>query len=243
VREALPEKVFRNRALPGADGMQVIEPDEISLEVAEYRPVYLTGDIARPGELAFRPGLTVRRAVAIAGGYDPLRTGAAGGLLQLLEAQNKLKVLDAELARQSDRASRLKMALAQQGSNRTSSPGSRASKRGDAELNASKEGNSKLSDTAAEYLARQLRDYENQNAFLKTSSETAEHRIAVLNAQVKNEEEGAARDVSEVERVEGLFKKGLIPITRVTEVRRVSLLSSSRALQTSVALETAKKGP
>ena len=39
-----------------------------TVEVAEYRPVFVDGHVAAPGAYAFRPGLTVAAAVALAGG-------------------------------------------------------------------------------------------------------------------------------------------------------------------------------
>jgi polysaccharide export outer membrane protein len=39
----------------------------------EQRPVYLNGDVSRPGEQRYRLGLTVRQAIALAGGYHIMR--------------------------------------------------------------------------------------------------------------------------------------------------------------------------
>ncbi len=36
--------------------------------IIEYRPVYVTGDVAKPGEQRYTPGLSVRQAVSLAGG-------------------------------------------------------------------------------------------------------------------------------------------------------------------------------
>ncbi|WP_181705392.1 polysaccharide biosynthesis/export family protein [Chthonobacter rhizosphaerae] len=47
------------------------QPD-VSVEIAEYRPVFVSGDVTTPGAYPYRPGLTVLQAVSIAGG---LRTG------------------------------------------------------------------------------------------------------------------------------------------------------------------------
>ena len=38
--------------------------------VVEYRPIYVNGDVSKPGEHPFRPQMTVRQAVALSGGYD-----------------------------------------------------------------------------------------------------------------------------------------------------------------------------
>lgn len=46
-----------------------------SVELAQYRPVYLSGDVQTPGEYPFVPNLTVLKAVSLAGG---LRRSEAG---------------------------------------------------------------------------------------------------------------------------------------------------------------------
>jgi len=46
-----------------------------SVELAEFRPVFLTGDVEKPGEYPFAPNLTVVKAVSLAGG---LRRADAG---------------------------------------------------------------------------------------------------------------------------------------------------------------------
>ena len=46
-----------------------------SVELAEFRPVFLTGDVEKPGEYPYAPNLTVVKAVSLAGG---LRRADAG---------------------------------------------------------------------------------------------------------------------------------------------------------------------
>ncbi|WP_082145903.1 polysaccharide biosynthesis/export family protein [Microvirga massiliensis] len=41
---------------------------EASVEIVQYRPIYVVGAVERPGEYPYRPGLTVLQAVGIAGG-------------------------------------------------------------------------------------------------------------------------------------------------------------------------------
>jgi exopolysaccharide production protein ExoF len=40
-----------------------------AVEIAQYRPFAITGDVQRPGQYPYRPGLTVIEAISIAGGY------------------------------------------------------------------------------------------------------------------------------------------------------------------------------
>jgi polysaccharide export outer membrane protein len=79
-----------------------MDPDEIAVVVV-YRPVIVDGDVAKPGEQAFRPSMTVREAIALSGGYDALRVGHAAADLRADSASFWI-----EFAIQSSRLWRLK---------------------------------------------------------------------------------------------------------------------------------------
>lgn len=48
-------------------GDYLVNP-RINVSVLEYRQFYISGEVKKPGGYSFQPGLTVRRAVALAGG-------------------------------------------------------------------------------------------------------------------------------------------------------------------------------
>lgn len=54
----------------------LIEAPNISVEVVLFRPFYITGRVANPGEFAYRPNLTVLQALSIAGGIYRLDKSA-----------------------------------------------------------------------------------------------------------------------------------------------------------------------
>jgi polysaccharide export outer membrane protein/exopolysaccharide production protein ExoF len=84
------------------------EPPSVSIQVKEYRPFFIMGDVQRPGAYSFRPGLTVLQAVSIAGGFfrftDP-------GLLRLerdaIMQRSDLRILNEKVAMLSVRNARL----------------------------------------------------------------------------------------------------------------------------------------
>ena len=67
----------------------LLRDPSVSVEVLAYRPVFILGEVARPGQYPFQPGMTVLTAVAVAGGYTyravqdyasiVRTTGATGG--------------------------------------------------------------------------------------------------------------------------------------------------------------------
>lgn len=42
---------------------------KVTVEITNYRGIYVHGEVKSGGEFAFKPGLTIRDAVAVAGGY------------------------------------------------------------------------------------------------------------------------------------------------------------------------------
>lgn len=72
-----------------------------TLEVAEWRPITVAGDINTPGIVAFNSGVTVRSAIATAGGV--LRDGTFGALdvgaqMNVQAEVGRVKVFEARLA-------------------------------------------------------------------------------------------------------------------------------------------------
>ncbi|CAM5476587.1 protein involved in polysaccharide export with SLBB domain [Aquamicrobium terrae] len=55
----------------------LVEKPDTTVEIVEYPPVYVVGDVVKPGEYRFRSGITVLQALALSGG--PLRTTAGSG--------------------------------------------------------------------------------------------------------------------------------------------------------------------
>ncbi|MFD1743974.1 polysaccharide biosynthesis/export family protein [Rhizobium helianthi] len=44
------------------------DPD-VSIEIDRYRPVFVMGEVGRPGQYSYVPGMTAQNAIAIAGGF------------------------------------------------------------------------------------------------------------------------------------------------------------------------------
>jgi protein involved in polysaccharide export with SLBB domain len=49
-------------------GPYLVDP-RVSVSIEEYREFFVMGQVNRPGNYAFLPGLTVRKAISIAGGF------------------------------------------------------------------------------------------------------------------------------------------------------------------------------
>jgi polysaccharide biosynthesis/export protein ExoF len=84
----------------------------VAVEIVRFRSVFVLGDVQRAGDHAWRPGLTVMQAVALAGGFQ--RPPAAGQLRldrELAMAENELRSLQERRARLTLRMARLQAAV------------------------------------------------------------------------------------------------------------------------------------
>jgi protein involved in polysaccharide export with SLBB domain len=53
----------------GLKGTYLINP-QVTVTIEQYRDVFINGQVNRPGNYPYQPGLTVREAVSIAGGFN-----------------------------------------------------------------------------------------------------------------------------------------------------------------------------
>lgn len=51
----------------GLKGEYLVDP-KVSVSIIDYRQFYVNGEVKRPGGFSFKPGLTVRKAISLAGG-------------------------------------------------------------------------------------------------------------------------------------------------------------------------------
>jgi len=70
-----------------ADGLRgdyLINP-EVTVTIQQFRPFFLNGEVNQPGSYEYQPGLTVEKALALAGGLTPR---AARGKIEVRRANS-----------------------------------------------------------------------------------------------------------------------------------------------------------
>lgn len=60
---ALEDQITR-----GLKGRYLVNP-QVTVSIEEYRPFFVNGMVEKPGGYAFSPGMTVRKAISLAGGF------------------------------------------------------------------------------------------------------------------------------------------------------------------------------
>jgi polysaccharide biosynthesis/export protein len=64
---------------------KILLDPSVSVEVLGYRPVFILGEVAKPGQYPYEPGMTVLTTVAIAGGFT---YRAQTGYASILRTEN-----------------------------------------------------------------------------------------------------------------------------------------------------------
>ena len=224
VRDLISAKPFRQRSSEGQETLLTIDPDEITISIVEYRPIYVTGDVAKPGEQAFRPGLTVRQATVLGGGIRRI-AGAETGEAADLRSNYKSVFANYIAARLT--VGRLQAELAEQ-------PVMPVSVISSAPIDQSLQ--RAMVDREAQRLAIDITNHTKEREYILQSIDESEKLVSALDDQQRNEKEGAALDAQDFARNKELFDKGAVPVTRLTDSRRSMLLSATRQLQTTVAI-------
>jgi polysaccharide export outer membrane protein len=67
---------------------KVLLDPSVSVEVLGYRPMFILGEVSKPGQYPYEPGMTVLTAVAIAGGFTYRAQKNYAGLLRTVKGHS-----------------------------------------------------------------------------------------------------------------------------------------------------------
>ncbi|HEX2655047.1 MAG TPA: polysaccharide biosynthesis/export family protein [Xanthobacteraceae bacterium] len=232
IKELLPAKVFRRRNEDGRESTVVLSPDEISVTIAEYRPVYLDGDVAKPGALPFRAGLSVRQAISLAGGYDAMHFRGRDPFLESADFRAEYYSLWTNFAKEQALIARLKAELADQAT---------LNREEFIETPITSSTSRQIEQIETQTLHARTDDFKKEMVHLNIALKQQDRRIAALTESQQKEQEGAQADAADLEDMRANFKKGVIPVMRMTEARRLTLFSATQSLQTTALLSQVEK--
>lgn len=226
LRAILPTKIYQLRTIDGRELSIHILEEEVTVAIAEYRPVYLSGDVAKPGEQVYRPGLTVRQAVALAGGFDIMRFRMSNPFLEAADLRAEYESLWLDFAKDQAKVSRLQAEL--DGSQPPAPP-----QKG-AELPIPPEVRSEIAAVEGQQFQLRMSDAQRERGYLEQALAQAREQLASLEDRAAKEGEGNEADQKDLERIRELFQRGTVPMTRLTDARRYTLMSATQWLQTTV---------
>lgn len=223
VRQDAAGKIVKQYDLNGEIYIIQLDGDEIEIARNGYRPIIIGGDVARTGQIDYRPSITAREAVALAGGVRSrlLADDVTIDPIQLLRWQTAYGQAALQHAHGLVQTWRTTSELA--GDMDTAPPAPEA-----VTVSAKV-----LSELIAEQI--RIRDTNHQNetgerAYFEDAKKQAAERLRILEEQIAELAKALAADEEEEARVISLVEKGLAPGSRLADTRRTTVLSATRLL-------------
>lgn len=232
VRSMAEGRVYKRYTPEGLLKLFQLSQDDLALEVVAYRPVVVSGDVARPSEVTFRPGLTARSAIAVAGG---VRSSLLAGLAvadpaQMVRWQNEYGQASLDHATALARQWRVTAEL-----DDVADP----TPIDTAMVGVTREVLSALTAEQLRLIALRRESEARDRDYLQRVEDQARERVRILTEQRANLSEQVSADEDEETRVRDLVARSLVPATRLNEVRRNTVLSAGRLLELDAQLAAA----
>jgi exopolysaccharide production protein ExoF len=198
-----------------------------SVEIVDYRPFFILGDVNKPGAYSYRPGLTVLEAISIAGGRyrvsDPTLAITTGGELGVLRLQ-----YDALLARRARLQAELDNAAS------ITFPPKLLQRQSDPNI--------------AQLIAREQAMLQSRREALNTELDTLNQlksllsgEVTSLQAKTKNVDQEVALTKQELDNTTALVQRGLAIAPREYTQHQAALETESRRLDLDTASLRAKE--
>ena len=192
--------------------LQVIQNPQVTVEIAEHRPFYISGDVSRPGAIPYRKGLAVRHAIALAGGFDVLHFRTDNPLMVTPELRARQQAQWLDLVKIEARAASIEAELA----DRTSFDLPAASIPPDVAPSVVAE--IVLAEQRA--LKARLQEWTMRVTFQQDRIRQIRDNVADMSFGLQQQSEALTYQATTVERVADNVAKGITPVNRGAEERR-----------------------
>jgi polysaccharide export outer membrane protein len=214
----------QNRLRDEYRAKRILIDADVLLAIVEYRPFYISGDVARPGAYPFQPNITVRHAIALAGGLDMVRFRfGENPFIRAVDLRNEYEHLMLETLRARLRLRRINAEL-----------------EGEADLNFGDALNpgvsSKVFKEMGDLERRQLKERldlsRKETGALKTAIENVQADLNTLTSQTNSEGDVVKTEEEQLAAMGRTVERGLAPTSRLFDQRRDVALAKSRLLAT-----------
>ena len=190
-----------------------MQSPQVTVEMAEHRPFYISGDVSRPGAIAYRKGLTVRHAIALSGGFDALRFRSENPLMAAPDLRSKRQASLIDLVRAEARVASVQAEIADRGDFQLPP----AAVPQDASSTKVME---EIVTAERSALAARLQEWGKQIEFQRLKVEQAREQVAALTVSLEQQSEAAKFQKVAMERTAAYVAKGVAAINRGDEERR-----------------------
>ena len=229
VEDRSPDELSAELATSLKETAGLYQPPTVSLQISQYRPFYVGGDVVRPGEFIWRPGLTSSKALALAGGTMRLSNGSDMDTVRDIASLRSVQV---ELARFLAREARLEAELA--GLNSIEFRTDVSHPDGNASLERIFDEERAILEIRAESFERETESNKSLLALYHTELEGLEAKQAGHKTQMALLQEQA-------DRIRQLAERGTVPLTRLDSIESSLLSQSAEELDLNTAIFRARQ--
>lgn len=191
--------------------MGFVEAPSVSIEIAKFRPFYITGDVQHPGEYPYRPGLTVLQALSLAGGYYRDTTTTRRLDREPIAAKGELSLVNIDLIQSLALRARLEAEM--RGDGAIKFPDDLTNYKGLASLSQVIEQQRLMFETRRRGYETEVKALEDLVSYLKSD-------MAAIAKQIENQDKQVEIARRESDGLQALAKKGLANAYRMLGVER-----------------------
>lgn len=185
--------------------LALVDKPDTTVEILDYPPIYVVGDVAKPGEYRYHEGMTILQALALSGGSLRARMHAFADEARLV---SELQSIETGMLRSTVRIARLE--AERQGAGEISFPAVAADGKATQEVFAQEK---VIFTTRANELERQTKSLTDLRDLLTTEIDVLQQKIKAADASIRTAE-------TELANVTGLVEKGIALASRKSDLER-----------------------
>ncbi len=205
---------------------------DASVEVVQFRPFYILGHVAQPGEFPYRPGLTVLQALGIAGGLRMREDGYTRLEREVIAGKGEIGLFALNNVSLLARKARLEAELS--GGGGIQFPSQLTEREADPSIALLMQQERAIFDARRQGLATQLQALEGLRDFLQAELVSLKAQLGYLDKQISLLEK-------ELRNVSSLVDKGLAVAPRQMELERTFAQYQSNRLSAETSLLRAQQ--
>ncbi|TIT81596.1 MAG: exopolysaccharide biosynthesis protein, partial [Mesorhizobium sp.] len=203
----------------------------VKVEIGQYRPFFISGTVAHPGSYPFQPGITVRHALAIAGGFRATAVGNTEPALEIADLRSTRANLAIEEYRLKVRLARLQAESQNKSFVAPPDPPVEFGGKLIADIIASEQAQ----------LDARLAAYRDDISYLEASLDRAKKEATMVAASREEREKTANIQLEELQSARSLREKGLVTNSNVMTAERAHTSYRAELAQTELQQQQAQQ--
>jgi polysaccharide biosynthesis/export protein len=210
---------------------QIVRDPELVVSLAELRPIYIGGNVVKPGEFSFKPGLTVRKALAMAGGLGTAESRTLAALIEFSTAKAEVGETSISIAVQRLRIARINAEL-------NDDP---EVKFGDRDPSIRPELWGALRNAEAAQFTAHQSERDRQRQYFERTLKVVQTEVEFLKKAEEEQQQQLTQQISDAARIHDMLQRGISTIARAEDEQRAIATIRWQILDVQARAQTAER--